>query len=105
MTGHSEVAGTSSDQYRSNALVSTRSVVRGLLPNRKVARNGLRRISIVTETACPVVTRAAAKKHKNRIIRLICPFLPPRIFVKCPSIRKMNGSGGGDRTKGDIENS
>jgi hypothetical protein len=50
------------------------------------------------KTACPVVTRAAAKKYKNRIIRLICPFLPPRIFVKCPSIRKMDGRGGGDRT-------
>src|SRR6266481_6815771 len=28
----------------------------------------------------------------------ICPFLPPRVFVKCPAIRKMVGRGGGDRT-------
>src|SRR6266851_3918579 len=38
-----------------------------------------------------------SKKTQNRIIDLICPFLPPRVFVKCPSIRKMNGRGGGDR--------
>jgi hypothetical protein len=33
------------------------------------------------------------------IIDLICPFLPPCIFVKCPSITKMVGRGGGDRIK------
>jgi hypothetical protein len=38
------------------------------------------------------------KETQNRIIGLICPFLPPRVFVKCPSIRKMVGRGGGDRT-------
>ena len=38
------------------------------------------------------------KETQNRIIGLICPFLPPRVFVKCPSIRKMDGRGGGDRT-------
>src|ERR1700730_14909768 len=37
------------------------------------------------------------KETQNRIIGLICPFLPPRVFVKCPSIRKMDGRGGGDR--------
>jgi hypothetical protein len=26
---------------------------------------------------------------------LICPFLPSCVFVKCPSIRKMDGRGGG----------
>ena len=46
----------------------------------------------------PVVTRAAEDNCTNRIIGLICPFLPPRICVKCPSIRKMAGRGGGDRT-------
>jgi hypothetical protein len=35
----------------------------------------------------PVVTRAAECQHTNRIIGFICPFLPPRIFVKCPLIR------------------
>jgi hypothetical protein len=40
------------------------------------------------------------RKHcANRIISLICPFLPPRVSVKCPSIRKMVGRGGGDRTR------
>jgi len=48
--------------------------------------------------ANPDVTRAAEKETQNRIIGLICPFLPPRVFVKCPSIRKMDGRGGGDRT-------
>ncbi|OLD80258.1 MAG: hypothetical protein AUF67_12900 [Acidobacteria bacterium 13_1_20CM_58_21] len=43
------------------------------------------------------------KKNANRIIGLICPFLPPRVFVKCPSVRKMDGRGGGDRTKSGIE--
>ena len=37
------------------------------------------------------------KHAQNGIIDLICPFLPPRIFVKCPSTRKMAGGGGGDR--------
>ena len=46
---------------------------------------------------CPVVTRAAENFRSNRIIGLICPFLPPRVFVKCPSIMKMDGRGGGDR--------
>src|ERR1700686_3411495 len=36
--------------------------------------------------------------QKNRTNGLICPFLPPRLFVKSPSIRKMDGRGGGDRT-------
>src|SRR2546430_3790486 len=39
------------------------------------------------------------KETQNRIIGLICPFLPPRVFVKCPSIRKMDGRGGGDRDR------
>ena len=34
---------------------------------------------------------------KNRTVGLICPFLPPRVFVKCPATRKMDGRGGGDR--------
>ena len=38
------------------------------------------------------------KKTQNRIIGLICPFLPPHIFGKCPPVRKMDGRGGGDRT-------
>jgi hypothetical protein len=38
-----------------------------------------------------------SKETQNRIIGLICPFLPPRVFVKCPSIRKIDGRGGGDR--------
>jgi hypothetical protein len=46
----------------------------------------------------PVVTRAAENQCTNRIIELICPFLPPRVFAKCPAIRKMDGRGGGDRT-------
>jgi len=46
----------------------------------------------------PVVTRAAENQFKNRTIELICSFLPPRVFVKCPAIRKMDGRGGGDRT-------
>ena len=29
------------------------------------------------------------EEKRNRIIGPICPFLPPRDFVKCPSIRKM----------------
>jgi hypothetical protein len=37
------------------------------------------------------------KETQNPIIGLICPFLPPRVFVKCPSIRKMDGRGGGNR--------
>jgi hypothetical protein len=37
------------------------------------------------------------ERNTNRIIGLICPFLPPRVFVKCPSISKMVGRGGGDR--------
>jgi len=49
--------------------------------------------------ARPVVTRAAEKETQNRTIGPICPFLPPRVFVKCPSIRKMDGRGGGDRTQ------
>jgi hypothetical protein len=44
----------------------------------------------------PAVTRAA-KKKQNRIIGLICPFLPPRVFIKYPAIRKIDGRGGGDR--------
>jgi hypothetical protein len=47
--------------------------------------------------ADPAVTRATEKETQNRIIGLICPFLPPRVFVKCPSIRKMDGRSGGDR--------
>ena len=50
--------------------------------------------------ANPDVSRAAEKETQNRIIGLICPFLPPRVFVKCPSIRKMDGRGGGDRIVG-----
>jgi len=46
--------------------------------------------------ANPDVTRAAEKETQNRIIGHL-PFLPPRVFVKCPSIRKMDGRGGGDR--------
>jgi hypothetical protein len=34
----------------------------------------------------------------NRIIEVICPLLPPRVFVKSRPIRKMVGRGGGDRT-------
>ena len=52
---------------------------------------------LTLQLARPVVTRAAEKETQNRVIRLICPFLPPRVFVKCPSIRKMDGRGGGDR--------
>ena len=37
------------------------------------------------------------KGTQNPIIGLICAFLPPRVSVKCPSIRKMDGRGGGDR--------
>ena len=33
------------------------------------------------------------KKTQNRIIGLICPFLPPRVFVKCPSIRMVGAVG------------
>jgi hypothetical protein len=47
----------------------------------------------------PVVTRAAKKETQNRVIRLICPFLPPRVFAKCLPIRTMVGRGGGDRTR------
>ncbi len=36
--------------------------------------------------------------HKNRIIGLICPFLPLLESPKSQSIRKMIGRGGGDRT-------
>jgi hypothetical protein len=31
------------------------------------------------------------------------PFSLPREFAKSPSMRKMDGRGGGDRTKGDVE--
>jgi len=37
----------------------------------------------------PVVTHAAENQRTNRIIGLICPFLPPRESPKCPPIRKM----------------
>jgi len=56
-----------------------------------------------TEMARSVVTRAAEKEKRNQIIGLICPFLRPRIFVKCPSIRKMDGRGGGDRKQYRLE--
>jgi len=46
----------------------------------------------------PVVTRVTERLLTNRIIGLICPFLPPRDLYKCPPIRKMDGRGGGDRT-------
>jgi hypothetical protein len=46
----------------------------------------------------PVVTRAAENYRTNRIMELICPFLPPRVFAKCLPIRRMVGRGGGDRT-------
>ena len=52
----------------------------------------------IGDSSSPVVTRAAEKVYRNQLIGLICPFLPPRIFVKCPSIRKIDGRGGGDRT-------
>src|SRR5258708_16895681 len=45
----------------------------------------------------PVVTRVTERLLTNRIIGLICPFLPPRDLYKCPPIRKMDGRGGGDR--------
>jgi hypothetical protein len=33
------------------------------------------------------------KETQNRIIGLICPFLPPHDLDKCPPIRKMDGRG------------
>jgi len=45
----------------------------------------------------PVVTRAAEKSRTNRIIGVICPLLPPRVFAKYLPISKMIGRGGGDR--------
>lgn len=44
----------------------------------------------------PVATRAA-EIHTNRIIGVICPFLPPRVCANCLPIR-MIGRGGEDRT-------
>jgi len=44
-----------------------------------------------------------SKETQSRIIGLICPFLPLRVSVKCPLIRKMDGRGGGDRTKNSID--
>ena len=38
------------------------------------------------------------KKTQNRIISLICPFLPPRVFAKYLPIKGMVGRGCGDRT-------
>jgi len=51
----------------------------------------------------PAVTHAAENSCTNRIIGVICPFLPPRVFAKCLPIRRMVGRGGGDRTIGAIE--
>ena len=48
-------------------------------------------------TRNPAVTRAAENSRTNRIIGLICPLLPPRVFAKSRPIRKMVGRGGGDR--------
>src|ERR1700752_5509543 len=45
------------------------------------------------------VTRAAENSRTNRIIGVICPLLPPRVFAKSRPVRKMVGRGGGDRTK------
>jgi hypothetical protein len=45
----------------------------------------------------PAVTRAAENSCTNRIIGVICPLLPPRVFAKFLPIRKMVGRGGGDR--------
>jgi len=36
-------------------------------------------------------------RRKETQNRIICPFLPPRIFVKCPSIRKVDVGAVGDR--------
>jgi hypothetical protein len=33
----------------------------------------------------------------NRIIGVICPLFPPRVFAKCLPIRRMIGRCGGDR--------
>src|SRR5258707_5454327 len=45
----------------------------------------------------PAVTRAGENSRTNRIIGLICPLLPPRVFAKSRPIRRMVGRGGGDR--------
>ena len=45
-----------------------------------------------------VVTRAAENSRTNRIVRVICPLLPPRDFAKSLPISRMVGRGGGDRT-------
>jgi len=63
-----------------------------------IQKRGSRKSNLTLKMAGPVVTRAAEKETHNRIIGLICPFLPPRVFVKYPSIRKMLGRGGGDRS-------
>jgi hypothetical protein len=52
----------------------------------------------IDRTPRPVVTRAA-EEERNRTIGPICPFLPPRVFDKCPSIMRMVGRGGGDRNR------
>src|SRR5216684_5553494 len=64
----------------------------------KRVRLGSRLRSKYNESCNPVVTRAARTSRTNRIIEVICPLLPPRVFVKSRPIRKMVGRGGGDRT-------
>ena len=46
-----------------------------------------------------IQTRSAwLMPRPNRIAGLICRFSQPREFAKSPSIRTMDGRGGGDRT-------
>jgi len=65
----------------------------------EVIQNGVREnIDLTLKWRVRLSLVPPEKKNGNRIIGLICPFLPPRVFVKCPSVRKMDGRGGGDRT-------
>src|SRR5580693_3231616 len=60
----------------------------------KLARNGVRGNVGSTLNRRLRLSPVPLKEMRNRIIALICPFLPQRAFLNCPSIRKMDGRGG-----------
>jgi hypothetical protein len=66
-------------------------------------KRGSRKCRVNAEIGASGCHPCREEEKRNRIIGLISPFLPPRVFLKCPSIRAMDGRGGGDRTKSAIE--
>ena len=86
-----------------NALVSIKGVVSRLSATWKLARNGVRGNIDLTLKWRVRLSPVPLKSKREADHRLNLPLFAPRVFVKCPSTRRIDGRGGGDRKQYQLE--